>query len=127
MKYYLPKSHTLLGLLGECYAEVYLHKHDYAYASLESIFKSKKYNSIEFKFKSKRLMIDIPEDLQIEIECISTPYSLYNPRYVYEFLACKIASKPTRFMKNQSIEDFIWVEAKSGNSPVSSNQMQFAY
>lgn len=124
MKDYLPKSKELLGLLGECYTEGYFQKHDFAYVSLEKIFKSKKYDSIEFQFGSKRLLIDIPEDIQMEIQCLSTPHDLYKPRYVYDFLACKINSKPTRYMKNQVIKDFVWVEAKSGNSPISSNQIR---
>lgn len=124
MKEYLPKSDHLSGLLGECYAEGYFHIHDFAYVSLEQIFKSKKYDEIEFKFGPKRIMITIPDDIQLEIECLSKPKDLHEPYYVYDFLACKINSKPQRFVKNLSIDDFFWVEAKSGNSPISSNQIR---
>lgn len=121
---YLQKSNALLGLLGECYAEGYFQKQNYAYVTLEQIFKSKKYNKIEFKFNSKRILVNIPKKIQEEIKKLSTPYNLFEPHYVYDFLICKIKSEHTRYVKTLDANDFLWVEAKSGNSPVSQNQIR---
>lgn len=123
-RYYLPKSNELLGLLGECYAEGYFQKHNYAHVTLEQIFKSKKYNKIEFKFGSKRILVNIPKEIQEEIKKLSTPYDLFEPHYVYDFLICEIKAEPTRHLKNLTVNDFLWVEAKSGNSPVSQYQIR---
>jgi len=124
VKDYLQKSNEILGLLGECYAEGYFQKQNYACVTLEQIFKSKKYDKIEFKFGSKRILVDIPKEIQKEIKKFSTPSCLFEPYYVYDFLVCKIKSKLTRHLKTPMIEDFLWVEAKSGNSPISQNQIR---
>ena len=61
-------SNRLIGMLGECFAKEWLTKKYLAYASSEQIFRGKNYDKIEVKLNTKRILISIPEEFQLEIE-----------------------------------------------------------
>jgi len=117
-------TNRFLGMLGECYCREYLNQHEYAHINTEQIFKDKIIdNLLEFHFKSIRVLVTIPKEIQSEILKLSTPHDLYEPHIVYDFLACKIKSeKPSRYIDDLTVDDFIWIEAKSGQSHESADQ-----
>lgn len=124
MKHYLNVNNWFSGMLGEIYCQKYLNENNYAYVSLEQIFKDKiKDDMLEFRLDPKRIQVTIPKEIQDEILKLSTPKELFEPHYVYDFLACKIKSKtPQRNVSDLTVNDFIWVEAKSGFSSTSKKQ-----
>jgi len=124
VKHYLEKSNELQGLLGEFYAEGYFQKNGYAYSTSEQIHKSKNREQIEFMFGYRRILVNIPKEIQQEIKYLCTPGNDFEPYYVYDFLICKVNSIPSRNMNSIALDNFLWVEVKTGNSPISSNQIK---
>lgn len=130
MKRYLRPTNRLLGMLGECYYKEYCEQYgDWAYSSLEQIH-TKEINDgkIEFKSGFQRFQIKIPTTIMDEIKKLSTPSLVESnsPAYVYDFFACKLyhGDEDKTEILNREINDFAWVEVKSGQSKLSPNQRQ---
>jgi len=125
----IDSTEKLTGSLSEVYYKEYCDQTGWAYVSLEQIHERGIKNGIlKFRKGFDRVYVKIPEEIIPEIEEISKPTndSKYNPRYVYDFLACKVGNKK-RF--NYTIEykkkwHFVWVEVKTGYSELTPNQIQ---
>ena len=125
MKEYLSLSNRFLGMLGECYCKEYMNQQNMAYTSTESIHKTKIVNDkLEFRFGYKRINITIPKKLQSEIQTISKPSnSRSEPYFIYDFLAYRLKSdRSSEYIDKSDMKNFVWIEAKSGNSKPSQNQ-----
>lgn len=120
-------SPRLLGSLAECYYKEVCDQKGWAYSSLELIYKNKVQNGkLEFKKGFERILARIPAEIRDEIETIAKPtnYNEAEPSFVYDFLACKAwESKDPRVIEDTKVDDFRWVEVKSGESDLSQNQI----
>lgn len=121
-------TNELKGSLGECYYKEYCAQSEWAYTSLEQIYKNKFQDGrLEFKFGFERILIRIPLEIKAEIETLARPSNNneVNPSFVYDFLACKAwESKDPRIIDDVEADDFRWVEVKTGGSTLSSNQLE---
>ncbi len=82
-------------------------------------------NKILFGYNDGRIDIAVPEIVRGEICRICKTATKYKPRDLYDFLAVKIHTEnPPRQINQTKAEDFMWVEAKSGNSKPSESQMR---
>jgi len=69
--------------------------------------------------------VAVPEAIRGEIYKMGKTVTKYKPRYLYDFLAFRLNTEnPPRQVSQAEVEDFMWVEAKSGNSKPSEAQMQ---
>ena len=127
---HLEPTPELLGSLGELYYKEYCAQHGWAYISLEQIYKNRIQNGkLEFKFGFERILISIPLEIQQEIIEISKPSNgkADQPSFVYDFLACRAYdSDNPRYLDDVTIEDFRWIEVKTGKSKLSENQINTA-
>jgi len=117
----------LFGELGETYYKEYCRLHGWAYTSLAQIYKNPINNDrLEFKFGFKRILVNIPPEIQQEITEISKPSNKKeeNPSFVYDYLACKAYQNDNpRYMDGMTPDDFRWVEVKTGYSELTQNQI----
>ena len=120
----------LFGSLGETYYKEYCAQKGWAYTSLEQIYKKTIHNDkLEFKFGFERILVKVPFQIQQEIIETAKPTNNQelNPSFVFDFLACKAyASNDPRYLDVVSVEDFRWVEVKTGSSELSPNQFSMA-
>jgi len=120
----------LFGSLGETYYKEYCAQNGWAYTSLENIYKNSIHNDkLEFKFGFERILVKIPFQIQTEIIETAKPTNNQevNPSFVFDFLACKAyASNDPRHLDDLRLEDFRWVEVKTGMSDLSPNQISMA-
>jgi len=124
----IDPTEKLIGSLSEVYYKEYCDQNGWAYISLEQIHERGIKNGIlKFRKGFDRVYVKIPKEIIPEIEEISKPANnKYDPSYVYDFLACNVGKKK-RF--NYTLEykkkyHFVWVEVKTGNSELTSNQIQ---
>lgn len=117
----------LLGELGETYYKEYCAQHGWAYTSVAQIYKNPIHNDrLEFKFGFERILVKIPSEIQKEIMEIAKPSNNKeeNPSFVYDFLSCKAyESNDPRHLDEMKVDDFRWVEVKTGGSELSPNQI----
>ncbi len=117
----------LFGELGETYYKESCRLHGWAYTSLAQIYKNPINNDrLEFKFGFKRILVNIPPEIQQEITEISKPSNNKeeNPSFVYDYLACKAYQNDNpRYMDGMTPDDFRWVEVKTGYSELTQNQI----
>ena len=86
----LTVTPELRGSLGECYYKEYCAQKDWAYTSLEQIYKNGfRDGRLEFKFGFQRILVRIPEVLRSEIAMLAKPSNgdELNPSFVFDFLA----------------------------------------
>jgi len=116
-----------LGSLGECCYKQFSNLRGWAWTSTEKIYRKPIHNDrLEFIYGFDRILVKIPFEIQEEIYDISKPSNRdeASPSFVYDFLACKAyESEDPRRLDGMSINDFRWVEVKTGNSVLSNNQI----
>ena len=117
-----------LGALGECCYKQYSNLRGYAWTSTEKIYRTPMHNDrLEFVRGFDRILVDIPLGIQKEIYKITRPSNRdeASPSFVYDFLACKaFESDDPRRLDGLSVNDFRWVEVKTGNSVLTNNQIR---
>lgn len=116
----------LAGSVGECYYKEFCRKNNWAFVSLEQIYKNGiKNNVIEFKLGFNRIPIQLPSDVIHEIKTISVPSnnSRLSPSFVYDYLACKIRNSDD-LIRKASRNDLCWAEIKTGMSKLTRNQIK---
>jgi hypothetical protein len=123
----LELTHQLRGDLGELYFKHLCYQRGYAFIKLESIYKTlTPRNELEFRFKYKRIPIQIPDSLVDEIRRVCRPEDVRDsPSYVFDFLTCKIDEGYSTKEVNQMNESaFNWVEVKTGSRNLTPRQDQ---
>lgn len=117
----------LMGELSETYFKEYCRVRGWAYTSLAQIYRNPiKDDRLEFKFGFKRILVKIPSKIQQEINDLSKPSNNKdeNPSFVYDYLSCKAYENDNpRYMDGMKLEDFRWVEVKTGYSRLTPNQV----
>ena len=118
----------LIGMLSEAYYKEFCDQRNWAYISLEQIHE-RGINKGILKFRKgfDRIFVKIPPEIFPEIEEISKPSNekLYEPSYVYDFLACNVGyGKNHIVVDNKEKKDFRWIEVKTGNQQLGRNQVQ---
>lgn len=120
-------SNRLRGSLGELYYKEYCDQRGWAYTSLESIYStlnSKQKWDFTFKKGFNRIQIDVPKEIQSEINMLVRPTnnSLNSPSFVFDFLACKVKNTK-KHKETKSSDSFTWVEIKTGKGIFSATQL----
>jgi hypothetical protein len=65
----LDITHELMGVLGETYYKEYCAQREWAFTSLEQIYKNKIQNGrLEFKFGFERIMVKIPYEIRNDLK-----------------------------------------------------------
>jgi hypothetical protein len=121
---YLKITPELRITLGETYYKEYCVQNGWAYTSLEQIFKNPIHkNKLEFRYGFKRILVNIPLEIQKEITSIARSGNKKeeNPSFAYNFLACRV-NENLRNLTDMKLEDFRWVEVKTGYSKLGQNQ-----
>ena len=122
-------TEKLIGSLSEAYYKEFCDQNGWAYISLEQIHERGIHKGIlKFKKGFDRIYVKIPTEIISEIKEISKPSNtkLFEPTYVYDFLACKIGNwkKYHHVIENKRKNDFLWIEVKTGSSKLSPNQIR---
>ena len=124
----VKNTHKLIGTLSEAYYKEFCDQNGWAYVSLEQIHERGIKNDIlKFKKGFDRIFVKIPKEIIPEIEEISKPSnnSLYEPSYVYDFLACNVGDwKKNLVLDNREKRHFCWVEVKTGLQELNPNQIK---
>jgi len=120
-------TNELLGELGETYYKEYCAQHGWAFTSVSQIYKNPiNDDRLEFKFGFERILVKIPSEIQKEITEIAKPSNNKeeNPSFVYDYLSCKAyEGNDPRHLDEMKVDDFRWVEVKTGRSELSPNQI----
>jgi hypothetical protein len=123
---YLKITPRLRSALGETYYKEYCVQNGWAHTSLEQIYKNPIHkNKLEFKCGVKRILVKIPLEIQKEITMIAKTNNKKeeNHSFAYDFLACKTyESEDPRNLADMKLEDFRWIEVKTGYSKLNQNQ-----
>jgi hypothetical protein len=116
----------LRSSLGEAYYKEYCVQNSWAYTSLEQIYKNPICkNKLEFKYGFKRILVKIPSEIQKEITVVakSSIKKEENPSFAYNFLVLRVhESEDLQNLTNVKLEDFRWVEVKTGYGKLGQNQ-----
>ena len=118
-------NNQILGMLGETYCEQFLYQKNIACVRPRNIDSKTLLtsNEILFDYNFGRIEVKVPEVIRGEIYKMGKTATKYKPRYLYDFLAYRLNTKnPPRQINETVVEDFMWVEAKSGNSKPSEPQ-----
>lgn len=123
---YLKITSGLRSSLGETYYKEYCGQNGWAYTSLEQIYKNPIHkNKLEFKYGFKRVLVKIPSEIQKEITVIARTSNKKeeNRSFAYDFLACKAyENEDPQNLEDMKLEDFRWIEVKTGYGKLSQNQ-----
>ena len=80
--------------------------------------------TIMFDYNNHRIEVEVPEAIRGEVYKMGQTAIKFTPRYLYDFLAYRLATdNPPWQIKQSTVEDFMWVEAKSGQSKPSEAQL----
>lgn len=124
---YLEINNQILGALGETYCRQFLYSENMACVRPGSIDAESLMSDgrILFDYNWQRIEVDVPEAIRGEICRMGRTVTKYKPRYLYDFLAFRLnAENPPMQISQAEIEDFVWVEAKSGHSKPSEAQIR---
>ncbi len=126
MLHYLNVDDQLLGMLGEIYCKKFLFEKNIACVDFDRILQGGLFvKDILFDFKESRISIKIPNDIHHEICKIVKVGNMYRPRYLYDFLGYDLGGNCTLDnIENVKVENFMWIEAKSGHSKASNAQIR---
>jgi len=127
LKKYLKINNQILGALGETYCRQFLYSENIACVRPGSIDAKNlmSCSKILFDYNWERIEVAVPEAIRGELYKMGKTATKYKPRYLYDFLALRLnAENPPRRISQAEVEDFMWVEAKSGNSKPSKAQIQ---
>ncbi len=121
-------TNELRGDLGELYFKHLCQQRDYAFIRLEDIQSSKSKRVLEFKSGFDRIPVRLPFPALSEIKRVSEPTIVDgNPAYVFDFLTCKLYFDDVlEAPNNKELDDFTWVEIKTGKSLLSRHQVEVA-
>jgi DNA-binding XRE family transcriptional regulator len=128
-------NELLIGKIGELMFEHYCFQNGFAYIKLEEIYNRLTGQCIlTFCYNYMRIDVKIPDSLESELRDFAKPTNknVHHPTFVYDYLTVNLRYS---FDQNNGIysvkpslsqNDFCWIEVKTGNSPLSANQIEFA-
>ena len=120
-----PKiTNSMKGALVETYYKELRSQRSCTYRSLETIHNYTNLDVVIFKMGFKRICVSIPKSMRPEIIRITRPYNqpVYNPSFVFDYLACKIRPTDTSHIHHPKCDYFCWAEIKTGLGIFSDNQ-----
>lgn len=121
----------LRGDIGELYFKHLCYQRGYAFIKLEAIYKSFMTQDIlEFRFKYKRILIQIPEPLIEEIRRVCQPLDFNGSKsYVFDFFTCKLGKDRLSFddVNVRDRSNFNWVEVKTGSNHLTYHQNEIRH
>ena len=126
LKTYLDLDNQFLGMLGETYCQKFLFQQNIACTrpqniSLKEILEKP---TIMFDYNNRRIEVTVPEAIRGEVYKMGQTTTKFKPRYLYDFLAYRLGTDdPPWKIRQSAVEDFMWVEAKSGQSKPSEAQI----
>ena len=113
-------------MLGETYCQKFLFQQNIACTRPQSINLREilEKPTIMFDYNNRRIEVTVPESIRGEVYKMGQTATKFRPRYLYDFLAYRLGTKdPSWQIKQSVVEDFMWVEAKSGQSKPSEAQL----
>ena len=126
MKTYLDLDNQFLGMLGEIYCQKFLFQQNIACTRPQSIRLKEimEKPTIMFDYNNRRIEVEVPETIRGEVYKMGQIATKFKPRYLYDFLAYRLGTNnPPWQIKQSTVKDFMWVEAKSGQSKPSEAQL----
>jgi len=123
------------GDLGELIYEHYSINQKYAYLKTEEVYKSFTLDDkLTFRYGWERINVKVPRVVEEEIRKFAKPsnYNDANPSFVFDYLSMSLRQSfdydETKKMHVPkpclSGKAFNWIEIKTGNSPLSENQIR---
>ena len=121
----LPKN-EFIGDLGEFYFKQYCQRRGYAYIRVERIHETLPRPILKFTLRFWRIPILVPDEAMDELTRVSTPLLVnHSQSFVFDFLTTRIPGADNLDIPNsRRLEDFLWVEVKTGKSWLSRHQLQ---